>query len=415
MSTGMIQVEVTLDRPHPAQQKIIDESKRFNVLVGGRRFGKSTLGRHLLMVEALKHRPVMWLAPTYRYLQPNWEAVCHTLGPLIERKSEEQKRLVLIGGGEIDMWSADAGSPGEGRQYSLVICDECAMLGADLQKIWERSLRPTLVDRAPDSAAWFLSTPKGAGTYFSAMFRYGQGEREDWKSWQIGSVENPFLDPQEIESARRDMPLAAFRESFLGEMVVWNSTVFTSLEKAVLDDPLPEHYAKWHSPNILSTTAPTEWYIGCDWSGAARSGAGDFCAFIVCTNDGYICEISRFRADFATQRMRLQALCNKYRPSAVLAESNSIGGPQLQELRSHGLAVQGWTCTNTTKAKLTEKLCLAFEALSELMSFEATPLANGLTRLSAAAGSHDDLVIAMLLAWEAGHRQKAGWMPQRII
>ena len=48
--------------------------------------------------------------------------------------------------------------------------------------------------------------------------------------------------------------------------------------------------------------------------------------------------------------------------------------------------------------------------LAELMAFEGTPLPNGMTRFAAALGGHDDLVIAMMLAWTAAHRPKGGWI-----
>jgi hypothetical protein len=44
------------------------------------------------------------------------------------------------------------------------------------------------------------------------------------------------------------------------------------------------------------------------------------------------------------------------------------------------------------------------------MAFEATPLPNGLTRYAAPRGSHDDLVIATLLAWTAARKpSQVGW------
>ena len=141
-------------------------------------------------------------------------------------------------------------------------------------------------------------------------------------------------------------------------------------------------------------------------------------------SDGTVCAIERFKADFSMQRTRLHGLCSRYRPAAVLAEQNSIGAPQIQALRASGLAVQSWTATNATKHKAVEALSLAFEEsrikipdipnraalLAELMNYEASPLPNGMTRFAAAAGGHDDLVIAMMLAWAAAHRGRGGWM-----
>jgi len=391
------------------------------VLRAGRRWGKSTLGRHVLMHEALKFRPAAWIAPSYKYLLPNWREVYEVLRPVIVSKSEEERHLCIAGGGEVDFWSADGGMPGEGRKYGLVVFDECAMMGGALERLWTRSLRPTLADL--QGSAWFLSTSKAASSYFSTLFAYGQGERSDWKSWQCGTFENPYIAAQEIEAAKQDLPAAAFAQEFLGDAVSFSGTVFTNLESAIIDQPLPAEYREWRKPSIFATV-PYEFYIGCDWAGAGRRAGGDFTAFIAMASDGTVCAIERFKADFAMQRTRLQGLCSRYRPAAVLAEQNSIGAPQIQALRVSGLSVQSWTATNATKHKAVEALALAFEEgrikipdienraalLAELMGFEATPLPNGMTRFAAAKGAHDDLCIALMLAHLAAHRPTFGFV-----
>ena len=410
---------------HPAQQRVLSEARRFNLLRAGRRFGKSTLGRHVLMHEALRFRPAAWVAPSYKYLLPNWREVCDTLAPVIVSKSEEEKHLCIAGGGEIDFWSADGGLPGEGRSYGLVVFDECAMMGADLERLWTRSLRPTLADL--QGGAWFLSTSKAASSYFNTMFTWGQSDRPDWRSWQLGTAANPFIPAEELESARRDMPAAAFAQEFLGDAVSFSGAVFTNLEQAIIDAPLPEQYARcaqqrsWMTPEM-------EFFIGCDWAGAGRRAGGDFTTFVVMAKDGTICVIERFKADFALQRVRLAGLISRFRPAAVLAEENSIGAPMLSALRASGISVQGWTATNATKHKAVEALALGFEEgrvkiyntenraalLAELMAFEGTSLPNGMTRFAAPSGGHDDLVIALMLAYLASHRPRVGecaWSP----
>jgi hypothetical protein len=374
------------------------------------------------MNEALKFRPAAWISPTYKRLLPQWREVCDAFARVTVAKSEEEKHLDIAGGGEIDFWSADGGMPGEGRKYGLVVFDECAMMGAELERLWTRSLRPTLADL--QGTAWFLSTSKAASSYFTTLFSYGQGERDDWKSWQLGTSENPYILAQEIESLRQDLPAAAFAQEVLGDAVSFSGSVFTNLEAAIIDAPLEPEYRAWKAPTPYQIALPLETFIGGDWAGFGRRAGGDFTTFIVIAKDGTICGIERFKADFSGQRMRLQALCSRYRPSAVLCEQNSIGAPQIEALRSSGLAVQSWTATNATKHKSVEALALAFEEkkikipdienraalLAELMAFEATSLPNGMTRFAAPKGGHDDLVIALMLAWNAANQGVGGWM-----
>jgi hypothetical protein len=73
--------------------------------------------------------------------------------------------------------------------------------------------------------------------------------------------------------------------------------------------------------------------------------------------------------------------------------------------------VQDWTTTNASKTEIISKLVTAFEQgnikipddevlLGELQAFECTPLAGGQFRYSAPPGLHDDLVMALAIAYQ---------------
>ena len=71
----------------------------------------------------------------------------------------------------------------------------------------------------------------------------------------------------------------------------------------------------------------------------------------------------------------------------------------------------------TSKAAAVEALCLAFEQdeiripndaalIGELEQFEAKPLPSGFTRYAAPCGAHDDLTMALCIAWAGAARQR---------
>src|SRR5262245_13467950 len=124
-------VTLTLPRPHPAQQTIIDGSRRFNTVACGRRFGKTLLGVDRLIQPALFGRPVGWFGPTYKMLAETWREVQTLLQPLTARVSVQEHRLELVTGGVIEMWSLEHPDTIRGRKYARVILDEAAMV-ADL-------------------------------------------------------------------------------------------------------------------------------------------------------------------------------------------------------------------------------------------------------------------------------------------
>src|SRR5260370_23688781 len=152
-----------------------------------------------------------------------WGMVRSTLAPITRDKSEQEKRLELIGGGVIELWSLDSADSGRGRKYDEVVVDEAAMIPA-LEEAWQQAIRPTLTDL--QGSAWFLSTPKGMN-YFKMLFDHGQDpERKDWASWQMPTSRNPYIQPGEIESARLDLTESAFNQEYLALFVNWECCVF---------------------------------------------------------------------------------------------------------------------------------------------------------------------------------------------
>jgi len=129
-----------------------------------------------------------------------------------------------------------------------------------------------------------------------------------------------------------------------------------------------------------------------------------------------VCAIDRFnQIGWEVQRGRLQALARQWQVCDILAEENSIGGPNIEQLQSEGLPVKGFTTTAQTKQDIIVALQLAFERseigipddemlMGELQAFEATRLPSGRWRYEAPEGMHDDCVISLALAWEAANR-----------
>src|SRR6185437_834709 len=149
---------VTLPRLHPAQRRIQRESRRFNVLACGRRFGKPTYSLNRLIPPALAGFPVGFFAPKYKYLADAFRVFKRVLKPVIRHKNETEKRIELITGGVLEFWSLQDPDAGRSRKYKRVAVDEAAMVKG-LEHAWNASIRPTLTDLKGD--ADFYSTPKG--------------------------------------------------------------------------------------------------------------------------------------------------------------------------------------------------------------------------------------------------------------
>lgn len=208
---------IKLKRPHPIQQQILNEAKRFNTLKCGRRFGKTVLSENLSILPALEKKTVGYWTPTYKDVSKVWDEVKFILHPIISRKDEQLKQIKLITGGQIDFWSMEDPNNGRGFSYHRAIIDECEK-ARHFQECWEKVIRATLADYKGD--AWFLSTPKFGQSYFKhiANNKYKAGF-EDWNSWVKTSYDNPHLDPKEIDAARAQLDELTFRCEYLAEDV----------------------------------------------------------------------------------------------------------------------------------------------------------------------------------------------------
>jgi hypothetical protein len=383
---------LTLPKPHAAQRQMIAEAKRWNVASCGRRIGKTTLGQNRCVGPLLEGKPVGWFSPTYKMLSDVWRDMVETLQPVTKRTNASERQIELITGGILDMWSLDNPDVARGRKYARVVIDEAAMI-PQLQNAWQMVIRPTLTDYAGDG--WFLSTPKGMN-FFRQCYDWGQDpEHSEWKSWKLPTSSNPYIAPAEIEAARLELPERVFQQEYLADFLEDAGGVFRGVQAA-------------------STASPTEpvaagdYVMGVDWGQQE-----DFTVLSIVdrTNRKQVA-LDRFnQIDWSIQRGRLRAMADKWGVSVIIAEHNSIGGPNIEALQNEGLPVIAFQTTASSKPPLIESLALAFERselailnnpvqVSELQAYERTvSRMTGRSSYSAPAGYHDDTVMALALAW----------------
>lgn len=391
------EVTLTLPRPHSGQLAMLREAKRYNVAACGRRFGKSTLAIELLSRPALEAQPVAYFSPTYKLLIEVWRLLETTLQPVISRSNATERRIELLTGGVIECWSMDNPDAGRSRRYARAVIDEAGLV-ADLGERWQAAIRPTLADLRGD--AWLMGTPKGRNFFWECYQRGLDTTQPDWMSWQKPTSANPHIHPDEITAMRDELTERRFNQEILAQFLDDAGGVFRGVLACATApsgaEPAPGH----------------RYIIGCDWG-----KSNDYTVFAVLdTTTKTLVALDRTnKVDYAVQRGRLQALCDRWKPDAVIAESNSMGEPIIEALHRSGLPVRGFTTTNATKAVIIEALALAFERreitivndpvlLAELQAYEASKLPSGLTRYSAPEGMHDDTVMALAMAWSAAGR-----------
>jgi predicted phage terminase large subunit-like protein len=258
-------ISVTLPPLHRAQAEIVASPARFKVISCGRRFGKTRLAVLVSIAEMLRGGSVMWVAPSFDKAMIGWR--------LFEELTEQmpvcsihraEHRITAKNGGWLAVYSADSEGGIRGEGASLVVVDEAAYI-RDLERLWEQELRPALTDRR--GRAVFISTPRGVN-YFYKLYQMADND-QDWQSWQLPSSANPFLDPAEIEAARRSLPALVFRQEYLAEFVQLAGTMFRREWFGIVDShpPLVVQARHWD----LAATQKTSG----DYSAGVRVGLDD--------------------------------------------------------------------------------------------------------------------------------------------
>lgn len=390
---------LTLPRAHPRQKEILNSSARFRVVACGRRFGKTTLGERAIVKRAAElGHACWWLSPTYDMADHVWRDLKAAVKDAPDVQiSETNWRIDFPGGGYIALHSTHNPDHLRGAGLDFVVLDEAAFMPPE---IWSEIVRPMLLEH--QGGALFLSTPFGRN-WFHNLYLLGQnGEgllNNQWESWRLPSSENDLISPSELESIRLQTPEHIWRQEYLAEFTDDAGQVFRGLHEAAtapLDaEPVPEG----------------RYVVGLDW---ARES--DFTAAVVIdTEKNAVVALDRFnQVNWSLQRGRLKALCDRWNPVVIYAESNSIGSPNIEALQAEGLPIRPFLTTASSKPALIDALSLALERrelallpdenlLGELSSYTLERLPSGSYRYSAPPGLHDDLVIALALAWYAAH------------
>ena len=375
----MVIKEVELNQPHIAQAKILNEAKRFNVLTCGRRFGKSALAVNLLCEVAIDGLPAGYFTPTYKLLDGTYNECLKILEPIITRKNDHQF-IELITGGRIEFWSLENELAGRSRKYKRVILDEDAF-ARNLWKLWTESIRATLSDLKGD--AWFLSTPKGKNDHYKLHMR-GVSQEPNWMSWQMSTYMNPYIDPTEIDDARKDLPELAFSQEYMAE---FNENVANPFGISYIDQC-----------TYPMTNLPAVCY------GIDLAKSFDWAVIIGLDKNGAVCYFDRWQSDWRTTTNKILALPQ----GSIALDSTGVGDPIGEDIQRRRGDVEAFKFTATSKQQIMEGLAVAIQSrkitfpqgiiTDELKNFEYEFTKSGV-KFSAPPGLHDDTVCALALAW----------------
>lgn len=401
-------MELTVHLPiyHARQLQFRNSPAKRKVIAAGRRGGK-THGVAGIAVEALgQRRRVLEAAPVLDQTEAFWEACKRMLRePLaagIARKNETD-RLIEMDGGRIRCKTAHDADSLRGDSADLLILDEFSLMD---ESAWTEVGAPMLLDNNGDAV--FIGTPQRHNHFYNLFQRAQADDTGRWAAFHFPSTDNPYLSREALAEITGDMTQSAYRQEILAEFLEGEGAVFRNIAACM---NAPKTTPEEHNGHRI--------VMGVDW---AKSQ--DYtCLSLVCATCKAEVEHDRFNTiDYVIQRGRLAALATKWKVSEILAETNSIGTPNLEMLRrDDSLAVErilGFDTTAVSKPPLIENLVLAFERTEcqwlpdpiwtgELEAYEMKTSANtGRPTYSAPEGIHDDCVMSMALAWRQALKVK---------
>lgn len=382
------------------QAKIIAHPAKRKTCAMGRRYGKTVMGGVIVANVLRQHGKAAWVVPTYKNSRPLWRWIASTFAPLAKDKtvsiSKADQVITTNLGGFFAIYSEENIDSMRGEWFHVVVNDEAA-------KFREESrydvIEPTVADS--DGEIIDISTPRGRN-WFWREHQLGLAGESDRKAFHAPTNANPMPSIQKAFDRAKDvMTERSFQQEWLAMFLENGGEVFRNIA-ACMNAPLhatPED----HAGHTLIAAI--------DW-GKANDYTGTSIGCVDCR-----CEVARDRfnqIDYIFQRDRLKALFEIWQPSTILAESNSIGEPNIEMLQNDGLPVMGFQTTAQTKPQLIENMALALEKTewqfqndpiwtAELEAYERkVSQATGRSTYGAPENLHDDTVIMRaLMLWGA--------------
>jgi len=198
-------------KPHSGQEKILASTARHRVVAAGRRFGKSDVGGHELVPEALftrglrhtlkdegKRREFWIVGPEYSDAEKEFRVAWNVLNRLeVPFDRPGSYNSPLDGNMHISLWDGTFQIHAKSAKYPDtlvgeglhgVIMSEAAKIK---ERVWIKHIRPTL----NDFRGWSIhsSTPEGRNWFYENYQRGQDPTKPDWESWRMPAWRNPYV------------------------------------------------------------------------------------------------------------------------------------------------------------------------------------------------------------------------------
>ena len=380
---------------HIAQQNVADSEARWKILCAGRRFGKTRLGVQLCIETALAGGRAWWVAPTFAIARVGWralEAAALSFPKEIEPKiSIANMEVTFPNGGFIACKSADNPQRLRGEGLDFIVIDEAAFVKPE---VWQEVLRPTLTERK--GGALFISTPLGIGNWFYDLWEQADG-KDDWDRFHFSTVDNPSIDPEEVESAKEEVGSIVFAQEYMAEFIEAGQGLFKQEWFSYFDEMPDGNYVG----GGMNLNPRDMRHFGTLDVAVTTESTSDYTVITSCAEANgkiYVEDVVRRKLESPDIIQEAKRIASQNNWTHICIENQGLSKPFIQEAGRSGLKVRE---ISAVKDKITKSLPLSARMESgDILFRKDAPWLADLERelLTFPVGKNDDMVDALGLA-----------------
>ena len=401
-------------KPFSYQQAVINEVKdskgsgKTVVVKSRRQVGKSVLIANLLLYYAINYKGTKnyVLSPTLKQGKNIYKSIINAISGcgIIKSKNATDLFITLINGSSISIKSAEQKESLRGETCTGILCiDECAYISSEVYNI----VKPWCDFHK--AVTLMVSTPFVKSGFFWEYYNHGLNREYncvsiDWSDEKYQDDMDFILPPSKLEEYRKLLPKNVFLTDYLGIFIDDDGTVFTDFKKCINKNEIKDS---------------DKLYLGVDWAAGVESDDTVIVAFNQYGKQVYLDYFNKLTPTQQIDRIEKFIVQYKNQIAVVQTELNSLGTPLTDFLKNRPQLKTiinkfvGFNTTNQSKNAIVQNLQIAFEqGLIEILEDEkqsrelATYTAeyNAKTRnvsYNAPNGLHDDICIAMMLAYDA--------------
>ena len=401
-------------KPFSYQQAVINEVKdskgsgKTVVVKSRRQVGKSVLIANLLLYYAINYKGTKnyVLSPTLKQGKNIYKSIINAISGcgIIKSKNATDLFITLINGSSISIKSAEQKESLRGETCTGILCiDECAYISSEVYNI----VKPWCDFHK--AVTLMVSTPFVKSGFFWEYYNHGLNREYncvsiDWSDEKYQDDMDFILPPSKLEEYKKLLPKNVFLTDYLGIFIDDDGTVFTDFKKCINKNEIKDS---------------DKLYLGIDWAAGVESDDTVIVAFNQYGKQVYLDYFNKLTPTQQIDRIEKFIVQYKNQIAVVQTELNSLGTPLTDFLKNRSQLKTiinkfvGFNTTNQSKNAIVQNLQIAFEQKEiEILEDEkqsrelATYTAeyNAKTRnvsYNAPNGLHDDICIAMMLAYDA--------------